>query len=240
MSSVTATPSSGTVSTGSTVAITLKMSEAVTVAGTPVLLLNDGGKATYDAKHSTATSLVFDYAAPSNQGTKSLSVIGLELPSAGAIKDLAGNIAHLSGAAANLGVKVNAITSGPAPVTISGTSEAEIFGVSSETATFASGAHGTLKLDAAQSFTGKVSGLTASDTLDLANLAFGPHMTVGYSGISAGGTLTVGNGTQTDKIALLGNYMASTFTLGSDGHGGTHVVDAPKISATPLIASPHA
>ena len=29
-------------------------------------------------------------------------------------------------------------------------------------------------------------------------------MTVGYSGSSAGRTLTVGNGTQTDKIALYG------------------------------------
>ena len=53
------------------------------------------------------------------------------------------------------------------------------------------------------------------DTLDLANVAFGPNTTVGYSGTAAGGTLTVTNGSQTANIALLGNYMASTFTLGS-------------------------
>ncbi len=234
-----ASPSSGTVSTGSTVAITLKTSEAVTVTGTPTLLLNDGGLALYDPKHSTATSLVFDYTVPSNQGTSALSVIGIELRSTSAIEDGAGNAAQLSGAAASFKVKVNTISTGPANVTISGTQEAEIFGASAQRATFASGADGALKLDAAQSFTGKIAGLTAADTLDLANLAFGPHMTVGYSGTSAGGVLTVSNGAQTDKIALLGNYMASTFTLHSDGHGGTNVIDPPKAAHTPLIAPSH-
>jgi hypothetical protein len=239
VTAVTASPASGTVSTGATVAITAKMSEAVTVTGTPTLLLNDGGTATYDAKHSTATSLQFDYAVPKTQGTPSLSVIGVELPSTTAIKDGAGNIVQFSGAAANLKVKVNTISTGAASVTISGTQEAEIFGASSQKVTFASGASGTLKLDAAQSFTGKISGLTASDTIDLANLAYGAQMTAHYSGTSTGGTLSVGNGTQTDLIALLGNYTSSAFTLSSDGHGGTNVVDPPKLAPAPLIATSH-
>jgi hypothetical protein len=125
VSSVIASPAKGSVTTGSTVAITLKMNEAVTVAATPVLLLNDGGTATYNPAGSTATTLVFDYVVPSNQGTAALSVIGLELGSSGAIEDGAGNVASLSGAAANLGLKVNSITTGPAALTISGTSEAE-------------------------------------------------------------------------------------------------------------------
>jgi len=244
VTSVTASPSSGTVSTGSTVAITLKLSEAVpNMTGSAALLLNDGGTATYDAKHSTATSLAFDYTVPSSQGTKSLSIIGVKLD--GVIEDAAYNDADFTKAAANLGVKVNAISTGPASVTLTGMQEAEIFGASSQKVTFTSGDDEALRLDAAQSFTGKISGFTSDnagpDLLDLANLAFGPHMTVGYSGTSAGGTLTIGNGTQTDKIALLGNYMASTFTLLNDWHGGTNViVDPPKIAATPLIASPHA
>ena len=238
VSSVAASPSHGTVTTGGTVAITLKMNEAVTVTGSPVLLLNDGGTATYSGANSTATSLVFDYKVPSNQGTPALSVIGLELGSPSAIEDGAGNIASLSGAAANLGLKVNSITTGPAALTISGTSEAEIFGASSQNVAFASGADGTLKLDSALSYTGNVSGLTANDTLDLSNLTYGSDMTVGYSGTAAGGVLSIGNGSQAAHIALLGNYLASSFTLSGDGHGGTNVVDPPMLASIPLISNP--
>ena len=47
--------------------------------------------------------------------------------------------------------------------------------------------------------------------------------------LDAGGTysLTVTDGTHTANIALLGNYLASTFVASSDGHGGTLVVDPP-------------
>ena len=159
VSSVSASPSHGTVTTGGTVAITLKMNEAVTVTGSPVLLLNDGGTATYSGANSTATSLVFDYKVPSNQGTPALSVIGLELGSPSAIEDGAGNIASLSGAAANLGLKVNSITTGPAALTISGTSEAEIFGASSQNVAFASGADGMLKLELGPELYGQRLGL---------------------------------------------------------------------------------
>jgi hypothetical protein len=35
----------------------------------------------------------------------------------------------------------------------------------------------------------------------------------------------VTDGTHTANIALLGNYLASTFAASSDGHGGTAIVD---------------
>ena len=95
-----------------------------------------------------------------------------------------------------------------------------------------------LKLNSALSYTGSVSGLTANDTLDLSNLAYGPNMTVGYSGTAAGGVLSIGNGSQAAHIALLGNYLASSFTLSSDGHGGTNVVDPPMLASIPLISIP--
>jgi ELWxxDGT repeat protein len=233
---VASSPSSGgAISTGGVVTITLKMSEPVTVADAPVLLLNDGGTASYDAKNSTATSLVFAYEAPSNQGAKSLSVVGIQMASPTSILDAAGNVADLAKSGAVLGVKVNAISTGPAAITISGTSEAEIFGASSQNVTFASGAAGALKLDAATAYTGKISGLTKSDMLDLSNLAYGSKMTVGYTGTSAGGTLSVSNGAQTAKIALIGNYASSSFTaacLASDGHGGTTVTPPNPLTLT--------
>ena len=129
VTSVASSPSSGAISTGSVVTITLKMSEPVTVAGAPVLVLNDGGTASYDAKKSTSKSLVFDYTAPSNQGAKSLSVVGIQMASSAAIVDAAGNAADLSKAAGVRGVQA---------ISISGKTETEIFGASSQNVTFAS------------------------------------------------------------------------------------------------------
>jgi len=41
------------------------------------------------------------------------------------------------------------------------------------------------------------------------------------------GELTVSDGIHTANIALLGNYMASTFVMASDGHGGNLISEAP-------------
>ena len=49
------------------------------------------------------------------------------------------------------------------------------------------------------------------------------------------------DGRHTANIALLGNYMASVFVAGSDGHGGSNVVDPPTLGGVqPLITPPHA
>jgi hypothetical protein len=41
------------------------------------------------------------------------------------------------------------------------------------------------------------------------------------------------------RVALLGQYMASSSVTASDGHGGTPVADPPS-SEQPLLAQPHA
>jgi hypothetical protein len=79
---------------------------------------------------------------------------------------------------------------------------------------------------------------TTGGSLDLTSLPYSSQMTVGFSGTSSKGTLTVSNGAQTAGVALLGNYLSSTFTAGSDGHGGTMITDAAKTShATPILAA---
>jgi hypothetical protein len=60
-----------------------------------------------------------------------------------------------------------------------------------------------------------------------------------YSGDTSSGTLSVTDGAHTANIALLGNYLASTFVASSDGHGGTSVIDPPGLGANPLVARPH-
>ena len=93
---VTASPSNGVEVPGSTITLTLNMSEAVTVAGgTPTLTLNDGATATYDAAHSTSTSLAFDYTVAAGQNTPDLTATAVNLNSA-TVTDGAGNAANLS------------------------------------------------------------------------------------------------------------------------------------------------
>src|SRR5207302_1219809 len=86
-------------------------------------------------------------------------------------------------------------------------------------------ATGTLKLDNSASFTGTVAGMSGQDTIDFADINFASARTPSYAGDSSGGTLTVTDGTHSAHIALLGNYLASSFVASSDGHGGTNVID---------------
>ena len=94
-------------------------------------------------------------------------------------------------------------------------------------------------LDAAAAYTGTVSGFTLGDTIDLVNLSYGSNTNASFSGDTTGGVLSVGNGVDTAHIALFGNFAASSFTLGSDGHGGTTTIDS-LVSVAPLLHTNHA
>ncbi|WP_420971556.1 AIDA repeat-containing protein [Bradyrhizobium sp. B120] len=123
--------------------------------------------------------------------------------------------------------------------TIAAGATLELTGASGATVAF-QGSTGTLKLDSSASFSGTVAGMTGSDAIDFANINFASVHTPSFSGDSSHGTLTVTDGTVTASIALLGNYMASTFTTSSDGHGGTLVVDPPATQVSQLAQPQHA
>src|ERR1700748_3415350 len=100
------------------------------------------------------------------------------------------------------------------------------------------GSTGTLVLDHSTLFTGELINLTgdgdpsSSDQIDLRDIAFVPGTTESYAGNSSEGVLTVTDAqSHTANIPLVGNYTNSSFTLSSDGHGGTTVIDPP---ATPF------
>jgi hypothetical protein len=100
---------------------------------------------------------------------------------------------------------------------------------------------GTLKLDNSSSFAGTVAGMTGRDTIDFADIDPTKVQQPTFNGNSSGGTLTLIDGTHAANIALLGNYMASLFVAGSDGHGGTNVVGPPPDSShQQVVASAHA
>jgi hypothetical protein len=112
VTSVTASPATAVLGIGQTATLTLNMSSAATVSGTPVLTLNDGGTATYVSGAGTS-SLNFLYTVAAGQDTPDLTITGVT--GGLGIADLAGNTANLAGAVANpagtLGVDTYVITS---------------------------------------------------------------------------------------------------------------------------------
>src|SRR5262249_12118290 len=103
------------------------------------------------------------------------------------------------------------------------------------------GCTGTLQLLNFSAFTGSVAGMTGQDTIDFADIDPTKVQRPTYSGTASGGILTVTDGSHTANIALVGNYIASTFVTSSDGHGGANVVDpsATETSQTSLLVQPH-
>src|ERR1700722_1362528 len=109
----------------------------------------------------------------------------------------------------------------------------ELTGADSGSITF-SGSTGTLVLDHSTLFTGELINLTgdgnlsSSDQIDLKDITFMSTTNESYAGNSSGGVLTVTDAQDhAANISLVGNYTNSTFTLSSDGHGGTTVIDPP-------------
>ena len=153
-------------------------------------------------------------------GTYSLTAAAMDWP---------GNVSFASppiGAAADTGTQLSTVFSGASTVAVTNGATVAIDGVSAQSVVF-TGDTGTLELVDAVAFTGKISGLAGVDALDLADVSYGANTTATFSGNINGGILTVTDGTDTAHIALVGDYLNSAWTLSSDGHGGTTVVDPP-------------
>ena len=82
----------GDYNAGKALTLTLNMSEAVNVTGTPTLTLNDGGTASY-VSGSGSSTLTFSYTVGASQNSSALAVTGVT----GTITDLAGNALSTSG-----------------------------------------------------------------------------------------------------------------------------------------------
>jgi hypothetical protein len=53
------------------------------------------------------------------------------------------------------------------------------------------------------------------------------------------GSATATDGSHAASLALLSQFMASSFVTAGDGHGGTPIADPPS-SQQPLLTQPHA
>ena len=87
-------------------------------------------------------------------------------------------------------------------------------------------------------FRGKIAGFDSpAETIYLTTVTFATA-TLGYTGNSLSGTLTVTDGTHTAKLAMLGQYTVASFHLADDNNGGTLVSD-PPVDSGGQFAPPH-
>jgi tryptophan-rich protein len=137
----------------------------------------------------------------------------------------------------------------PAETSIGNGMTLEVGAADSTSITFA-GSTGTLILDGSASaghhlnVADTVSGFGGQNVIDLPGIAFEGQLTLGYlpdSNSATGmGLLSVGNGVGSANIALLGNYMASSFSMAPDSHGGTMITAAaPQANDQSLLSNPH-
>jgi hypothetical protein len=115
-------------------------------------------------------------------------------------------------------------------ITVAEAGTADVAGPGTQSVTF-TGTTGTLTIDHSLAFTGVITGLSGADALDLSDVSYGAGTTATFLGDTAGGVLTVTDGNDTANIRLAGNYLSSGWTLSSDGHGGTVVVDPLPVNA---------
>jgi autotransporter passenger strand-loop-strand repeat protein len=96
---------------------------------------------------------------------------------------------------------------------------------------------GVLKLFGGTASGATVSGLllVSSGVVVSANLKSGGT----ENAAATGGALTVSDGRHTAAVALLGNYIAGSFVIAADGHGGTLVTEA-QTGTAPLLTRPRA
>jgi hypothetical protein len=152
-------------------------------------------------------------------------------------KSAVNNTGTLFAAKGNLTIDATVTGSGLAEINAATLTFASSF---SQAVDFTSGT-GELVLAQSRSYGGTVEGFskTGASSLDLEDIAFSGSTKASYSGTLASGVLTVTDGSHTAHIHFTGNYTKSVWTVSSDGHGGTIVVDPPAASgmATNLAAA---
>jgi hypothetical protein len=202
------------------------------LGGGQMKLVNQGaGKIT----GNTAAALVIDTgtAAVVNAGTITAAAAG-----GVTIKSAVANSGTLAVTAGTL--TVNGAVTGAGKATIAG-GTADFLSTFSQNVAF-TGTTGVLELAKSQTYAATISGfsLTGGTSLDLADIAFTSGKTKATfveNGAKTSAVLTVTDGTHTSHITLAGNFSASTFTVSSDGHGGTKVVDPTGASAPHFVAA---
>jgi hypothetical protein len=249
----------------------LRVTSSATLAGTGAIVMggtgpwNDsiggGGKLTNEQTIMGAgvvgNGLTLNNAAggviEASNSLTTLDINAISLTNEGVLGSIDGDTLTINVAVTNTGTiesaggdtQVNAGLSGAGKLVVDGGALTLSTGGAVAEATTFDAAGGTLQLDQATSFTGRVTGFTAtgSTTFDLRDIGFNSagEATFKENAAKTEGTLTVTDGTNTASFILLGNFSGDTFVASSDGSGGTDVVaevtPGPAASPARLVAA---
>lgn len=113
-------------------------------------------------------------------------------------------------------VKLGAATDGTGSVTLAGGAKLEVAAALAATdqVTFVDAAADTLKIDTPSAFAATINGFALGDTIDLGGVA-------ATAASWAAGVLAVQTGSGVIDLSLAGSYAGSTFSVASDGSGGS-------------------
>ena len=246
---VTSAVQSGLVATTSSADLNGGIADAVVQAsGAPAAMTVDAGS-TLDLNNTTIAGGTLGNAGTVNStGTSALN--GVVVTNSGLL-EATGGILTISGSVTNTGnllangasLDITGPVTGNGTATISGTNAVLEFGAASaENSTFATGATGMFKLDAAQSLTGTVAGLANGDSIDLANFLFSGNPTIdSVTGTGNSGTttnVTVKDGSLSATLQLFNQY-ANQFAVNSAAYSLTADNNTPNHGTLFQLAAAH-
>ena len=244
---------SGVINGAGTVAVSNATASGLTIGGTDAMSvtgsLTQTGKVTIgDATTASASLSVAKGATWTINGAvgishgsstaSSLKILGTLIKS-GATGTSVINLATADNGLIEAGVGTldfsNKLTgSGALKIDTGATLEVDSTAASTLTVTF-NGSGATLALKKPTKFASTISGYAVGDTIDLLKIA-----ATGAS-INASDQLVIVNGSKSvATLQLTGNYSGATFTIGSDGNGGTNVTLLTAASVPPPAATSHA
>ncbi|MBC8986199.1 gliding motility-associated C-terminal domain-containing protein [Pedobacter sp. N36a] len=225
VSSVNTTIANGSYATGKVIPVTVNFSEAVTVTGTPTLLLNTSGTPLNYLSGSGTSTLTFEYTVLAGQSTAALNYANTAAfaLNGGTIRDAAANVATLTLPNPSMGLTG---PSGKANIIIDTTSP---------TVTSVSGTNGTYKIGSIVPISLTFSEpITVTGTPLLALNVGSPAGNASYASGSGTSTLTFNYTVAEEQSATDLDY---TSTTALSLNGGT-LKDAAGNNATLTLASP--
>ncbi len=232
--SIGATPDPTTnVIVGGSGTFTVTVSDAETALS---LKIKSGGATVVDKGALTVSGVTNIKAGTFEFGVGgALTSQGVKVGSAGIVEVASGAVGVLAGPVTNNGtleidggkLKLKGAVSGAGSVMIDG-GAVTAKGALDQNVTFGA-AGGKLVLADSQTYTGAIIGFSTSGgtSLDLQDVGFVSAGEATFVGTTAGGTLTVTDGVHAANIALVGDYLGSTFAASSDSNGGVIIVDPP-------------
>ena len=218
--------SSAEIGIGSKLVIRIGATKAVTVTGTPVLTLNDGGTATYSSSESTGTMLAFDYvvASPQTEAAGALAVTAFSL-NGGSIFDAV--YPGVAASAANGSAVVATIASAPqvqgvAPFPVSVTA-------SPSSGTLGNGAALTVSVVWSEAVT-----VTGAPQIALSSGAMAYYSSSASSSTTSVFTSVVGAGQTASPLAIAASIALNGGTI-ADAAGNPATLALPALSSAPSI-----